>query len=79
MIVLTGVSDGSYRMDPHLAVVTGCELKGLWINHYLDETNGADFHDAGISVCPVCPVPNAGTSFVFPCHLCGLVIRRWSR
>ena len=77
--MLAGVSDGFYGRNPHLAVVTGYELKGLWINHYLGATNGAGFYNAGVGVRPVCPAPNAGASFVFLCHLGGLVMRRWVR
>ena len=40
------------------------------------ETGGVGFYDAGVTACPTCPVPAVGTSFIFPCHLGGLVIRR---
>ena len=79
MIVLTGVSYGSFGRDPHLTVYHCLRACELWTNHCLDETDGVEFYDAVVTARPTCLVLNVGTSFVFPCHLGGLVIRRWSR
>ena len=55
MIVLTGVSDGSFRRDPHLAIRHCSRACELWTNHYLDKTVGVDLCGAGVTARPMCP------------------------